>query len=124
MDFDIENNVYFLSTNVKPSDKVYFSLSLSMVDSTAGMNAIHFAPISTEAAERLPHGDYDFTEVNTYSDLDISKLELTGHLGINLSDTVGLTFGFLYDDYSDDDPYLVDTTGTVYWAWAGIRFTF
>lgn len=88
------------------------------------MDSIHFAPISEEAAETLPHESLDFTEVHEQSNLDLTYYEITGDLYVNFTKRVGMIFGFIYDDYTDDDPYLVDSTGTYYWVWTGIKLTF
>ena len=100
------------------------SFGLSYSDSRAGMDSIRFTEISQEAADNLPHEDYDFSEVHTYSDMDLSRIEFSGNLDVAVSKNLGLTFGLLYDDYTDDDPYLVDGTGTYTWLWAGLRFSF
>ncbi|HPR64204.1 MAG TPA: hypothetical protein PK014_08265 [Thermoanaerobaculia bacterium] len=124
MSYDTESNILYLSTRVMPTEKMSLSLGLSYVTSTAGMNMIQFTPISQEAADALGHEDYDFSAVHTYSDLDISRLELNGDMTLQLSKKVGVVFGFLLSDYKDDDPYLQDTGGTYSWVWTGLKFWF
>ncbi|MEW5806516.1 MAG: hypothetical protein AB1756_04080 [Acidobacteriota bacterium] len=106
------------------SDRVSLSFGVSYVDSTAAMKSISFTPISDEAATTLGFEDYNLTSVHDYSDIDVSRLEFTGNMGISLTKMLGLNFGFLYDDYQDNDPYLVDTTGTYYWIYGGFSIKF
>jgi len=100
------------------------SFGISYVDSTAGMEMISFAPITQEAADTMGFEDYDLTGVHEYSDLDICHMQVTGNVDVELSKIWGLYIGILYDDYQDDDPYLVDTTGNYYWLYGGLRFKF
>lgn len=119
-----ENNVFFISTKVKPTDTVSLSLGVSYVDSQASMDTIMFGPITAEAQAELPHPYYDFTEVHMYSDLEMTRIGFNGNLNVMLASNWGWYLGFLYDDYEDDAPYLVDTTGNYYWLYSGFRFMF
>ena len=100
------------------------NLGLSYLISEAGMDALYLAPISQEAADALSHEDYDFTMVHEYSDLDYSRFEGSVNLDILLNTAWGLYFGFLYDYFDDNDPYLTDTTGTYYSVYGGFRAFF
>lgn len=88
------------------------------------MDTILFAPISATAEATLNKPFYDFTEVHEYSDLDVSRIGYNANMNVLLSSNWGLYLGFLYDNYEDDDPYLVDTTGAYYWLYGGFRFMF
>ena len=124
MEYESENNVVFVSTALQPADRLTLTLGLSFVKSTAGMMRISMDPIGQEASDGLPHEDYGFGQVHTYSDLDLSRLEATGELEVAFNERVGMTLGLLYDDYSDDSPYLEDLTGISLWAWTGLRVFF
>lgn len=100
------------------------SLGLSYVDSSAGMDTILLAPISAAAEAALNYPYYNFTEVKYYSDLEVTRIGLTGNLDVMLTSQWGWYAGFLFDDYEDDAPYLVDTTGNYYWLYSGFSFMF
>lgn len=100
------------------------SLGLSYVDRQAGMDPLILGPITQEAADTLGFEDYDFSGVNEYSDVDLSRFEISGDLDWKVFRSMGVIFGFLYSDYQDDDPYLADTTGTYSWVCAGVSFHF
>lgn len=56
---------------------------------------------------------YDFSRTHTYSDLDISRLELGAGVRYQASERIGLRAGYRYIDFEDNAPYLEDTTGSV-----------
>jgi hypothetical protein len=88
------------------------------------MDPLLFGPITQEAADTLGFEDYDFSGIHEYSDLDLSRFEISGDLDWRVSRTMGVLLGFLYSDYEDADPYLADTSGTIGWVWAGVSFRF
>ena len=59
---------------------------------------------------------FDFSNTNTLSDLDVSRLDGDLMVKFRFSDAMWLRFNWRYVDYTDDAPYLYDTDGTVQWA--------
>jgi hypothetical protein len=68
--------------------------------------------------------DYDFSEVNTYSDLEYSELRTTIGINYDLNDTVGLFASYSYYDVDDKRPYLQDATGSVDLVAGGLTWSF
>lgn len=58
--------------------------------------------------------DYDLSDIEQYSDLDISQIEISANAAYMFNDNVSLNLGFTYLRYDDDEPYLEDGTGEAY----------
>jgi len=106
----------------RPTDFMGFNLDLGHTRSDAGMTPFDFY----DAAFFADHGDalISMGRTHSYSDLDVEYN--TVHFGFRYDFTpdVWLLADYDYADYSDDDPYLHDTSGRVhyYTLAVGIRF--
>ena len=56
---------------------------------------------------------YNFSQTNTYSDLDTEFWEARLYGRYYVMRSLYLTAGYQYLDYQDNAPYLYDTTGSV-----------
>lgn len=63
-----------------------------------------------------PQSAFNFTSTNTYSDLDVSRIDGDLMVKFKFSDDFWMRFNWRYVDYTDDAPYLYDTSGTAQWA--------
>jgi hypothetical protein len=68
--------------------------------------------------------DYDFTKVNTYSDLKISQWDIAFESIYQLTSRLALSVGLNYMDYNEDETYLVDESGSAYIAMLNLRYWF
>ncbi len=71
-----------------------------------------------------PSMSFDFSNSYSYSNMDVSRLDGNVHLKYNISETLWFRFWYRYVDYTDDDPYLYDTSGTVQWATVSAGWNF
>ncbi len=71
-----------------------------------------------------PSMSFDFSQSYSYSNMDVSRLDGNVHLKYNISEAFWLRFWYRYVDYTDDDPYLYDTSGTVQWATVSAGWNF
>ncbi len=67
----------------------------------------------------IAFGDYDFSEVNTYSDLDYTELRATLGFNYNLSQHVRLFGGISYYDLEDNAPFYENQSGIPMWDQSG-----
>jgi hypothetical protein len=89
-------------------------LSLGYTAATAGMDPFELRADDYVATH--PSMSFDFSQSHTYSNIDVSRLDGNLHLKYTFNDGLWLRFWYRYVDYTDDDPYLYDTSGTVQWA--------
>jgi hypothetical protein len=119
--YDEEANTFMGGLKVHPG-KWNLALSLGYTAATAGL-----APFELRADDYVathPSMTFDFSQSHTYSNIDVSRLDGDLNLKYSVSDMLWLRFWYRYVDFTDDDPYLYDTTGSVQWATvsAGWRF--
>ena len=76
------------------------------------------------AEEALLFDDYDFSNVYTYSDLKVRRIDLSLGFNFKMRETHALVGAFAVSDYDDQAPYLYDTTGRYFFARAGLTYSF
>jgi len=70
-------------------------------------------------------GDYDFSEVNEYSDLHFKQLEVWARGSREIARGAALYVGLGYYDFSDEEPYIYgDQSGDVTYLQSGVEFVF
>lgn len=96
---------------LKPADNWELGLGLTWISSKAGLD-----PFSLPAPDYVathPAMSYDFSLSNTYSDLDTSRIEAELDATYHINRTFRINAGYRYADFSDDAPYLYDTSGSI-----------
>ena len=90
--------------------KVKFDLGWNRAD--ASLDPFRFENGEAWSASK-PNQYYDFSQTNTYSDLDTTfwQAKLYGRYYVKKS--LYVTAGYQYLDLQDDAPYLYDTSGSV-----------
>jgi hypothetical protein len=71
-----------------------------------------------------PATSFDFSKTHTYSDLDMSRFNLDATLKFDVTEDLWLRLWYKLVDYTDDAPYLDDTSGKVQWASITAGWTF
>ena len=71
-----------------------------------------------------PNQWYNFTQTHTYSDLDTERLYGTIYGQFSFKENLWLWGGYTYQDFSDNAPYLYDTTGSADTFAARVGFSF
>ena len=75
--------------------------------------------------EVVEHGDYDFTNVHTYSDLKYGQLETTGKVTWGFNPSSKLYVALSYFDLQDDAAYTYgDMSGSVLYTRSGVTVNF
>jgi hypothetical protein len=97
-------------------------LNLGYTTATGGMDPYELTADDYEAI--TPSMSFDFSQSHTYSDLDVSRLSGDINLKYKFTDALWMRFWYRYVDFTDDQPYLFDTSGTVQWATASVGWKF
>jgi predicted porin len=118
-----------LTTNYQPSSKLAFSLTGAYTSSQAEMDTITFEDINGQlefdpATSGMAVYDYDFTKVDTYSDLNIKKWDVSLAGTYQLTSRLALSAGINYMDYNEDETYLADESGSAYIAMLNLTYRF
>ena len=100
-------------------------LGLEAVWSRADAGLASFAlPAPADYLARNPNQMFDFSLTNTYSDLDLTRIEAGVNLRYEVSKRLSLLGEYRWIDLDDEAPYLGDLTGSVslYSIAVGYRF--
>ncbi|MCU0233472.1 MAG: MtrB/PioB family outer membrane beta-barrel protein [Thermoanaerobaculales bacterium] len=103
-------------------DKLQLGLDLSWMQAEAGL-----APFDLPADNYVathPSTIFDFSRTNTYSDLDSTRIDTDLWAKFWFKPNLWLRLRYHYVDYSDDAPYMVDTSGTYQYAAAALGYAF
>jgi len=81
-------------------------------------------PAPADYLARNPNQMFDFSLTNTYSDLDLTRIEAGVNLRYEVSKRLSLLGEYRWIDLDDEAPYLGDLTGSVslYSIAVGYRF--
>jgi long-subunit fatty acid transport protein len=118
-----------LTANLQPLEKLNFSLSGAYTYSKGGLDTITFENINGQlgfdpATSGMALYDYDFTKVNTYSDLNIKQWDVSLGGTYQLTSRFSLSAGINYMDYDEDETYLADESGSAYIAMLNLTYWF
>ena len=107
---------------VHPNENWDLGLNVTWTTSDAGLDP--FALPAPDYVATHPSTVFDFSRTNTYSDLDVTRIDAEFDATYHFNKTFRVNLGIRYADYSDDEPYLYDTSGTMtlYSASVGWRF--
>ncbi len=103
-----------------PSEKTSLFFNLAYTDSVASYDQVNYP----DPADQPAIGYYDFTRVNSYSDLDVKQFDITLNGTYQFTDMVGLQLGGAYRIYKDNEVYLFDQSGDLWVINAGVSFFF
>ena len=110
-----------LKFKVTESFKIGFDLAY--VNGTAGMSQFRFQKAEAWAQPK-PMQNFDMSLVNTYSDLDTTRLESDLWAKFGIGKSLFLYGDWRYVDYTDDAPYLYDTSGEISWYTLSLGWSF
>jgi len=109
--YSSESNVLMGGVKIKPTDNFYIGLDLTWTTSEAGLSAFDLSAPDYVATH--PPMSYDFSQTHTYSDLDTSRLDAQVKANYKFGTSSWVAGTYRRVDFSDDAPYLYDTTGAL-----------
>lgn len=125
---EYENKALSLSANVLflATEKVNFSLSLSLVDSKGSMQIIRTSDVPQEVTDNVGAANYEYGSICQYSDLDYTQLNVTFGTEYSLSERISWTLDAAYYDLTDNmedyEGYVYGIeTGSLYVIRSGVR---
>lgn len=85
-----------------------------------------FDPLEVETPEEtVAKADYDYSEINSYSDLKFAQFEVSSRVTRRISERASAYVGVGYFDLTDDAPYVYgDVTGSVLYTQSGVQVRF
>ena len=112
--YDEEVNTLLGGIKIHPAGRWDLGLYLSYTAAQAGLQPFDLP--ADEFVATHPQSAFNFASTNTHSDLDVSRIDGDLMVKFKFSDDFWMRFNWRYVDYTDDAPYLYDTSGTAQWA--------
>ena len=122
LDYSTDSNSLMAGLKYGTQNKLELGIDFSYMQAEAGL-----APFDLSAddyVETHPHMSYDFSQSHTYSDLDSTRIDADVWAKIFFKENLWLRLRYHYIDYSDDAPYLYDTSGKYQYAAAALGWIF
>ena len=122
LDYTSESNTVMGGAKYTKKDKMELGLDLSWMQAEAGLDP--FALTADDYVATHPPMSFDFSQTNTYSDLDSTRVDADLWAKFSFGSKWWLRLRYHYVDYQDDAPYLYDTSGTYQYATAAVGLVF
>lgn len=122
LDYSSDSNTLMAGLKYQTKNKTEFGIDFSWMQAEAGL-----APFDLSAddyVETHPVMSYDFSQTNTYSDLDNTRIDADLWAKFWFNSKWWLRLRYHYADFQDDAPYLYDTSGTYQYAAAAVGLVF
>ena len=125
-EYESKAHIFFAGINYKLSSSVKFDLTGSYSNSEASFDEVEM-PVNEskfqEAQHAIHEGDYDYSEMNTYSDMSYSYLNLGASIKVKVTDNLLFKLGLDYHDLTDDKTYVYgNETGSFFIVKTGFQF--
>lgn len=124
-DYKAKFHNLYMTTSFLPTDKLSITGTVNYSLSTGEIDPVEMPDISDRLNGSLPHQDFTFEEMHTYSNIDYSLLAfgLTGEY--SLAPGVRFSANVDYADLTDDAGYVYGIeSGSILIVSAGLRFDF
>ena len=122
LDYSSDSNTLMAGLKYQTKNKTEFGIDFSWMQAEAAL-----APFDLSAddyVETHPVMSYDFSQTNTYSDLDNTRIDADLWAKFWFNSKWWLRLRYHYVDFQDDAPYLYDTSGTYQYAAAAVGLVF
>jgi hypothetical protein len=122
LDYSSDSNTLMAGLKYLTKNKTEFGIDFSWMQAEAAL-----APFDLSAddyVETHPVMSYDFSQTNTYSDLDNTRIDADLWAKFWFNSKWWLRLRYHYVDFQDDAPYLYDTSGTYQYAAAAVGLVF
>ena len=117
-----ESNSLLAGINIHPSERWTLGFNAGYTVSEGGLDPFELR--ADDYVAITPTMSYDFSNTHTYSNIDVSRLSFDGMFKFKFTDSLWMRLWYKYIDFTDDDPYLYDTSGSVQWATISAGWSF
>jgi hypothetical protein len=106
----------------QPQENSEFGIDFSWMQAEAALDPFELSAPDYSATH--PSMSFDFSQTNTYSDLDSTRIDAYLWAKFFVAEKIWLRLRYHYVDYQDDAPYLYDTSGKYQYASASMGWVF
>ncbi len=124
MEYENNDSTFMAGLTIKPSEALEIGFDAVYSNADGSLEQFTFDGVPADFLANRPNQSYDFTHAHTYSDLDVTRLELALTFNYAFNETMSLWGGYRYIDLEDDAPYLYEVTGSVDFYSLGLAWGF
>ena len=139
MDYTTEYHAITLALDFQPTEKLSLDGSITYTYSKAGFDNVHFSNIIPQLKSMnptspqnyawgsftgWPDGYPTFDEMDDFSDLKMETLEVDLGASYQITKNLSVDLSFSYQDFNDEEYYIYDGDGSVYFIGANLEYTF
>jgi hypothetical protein len=118
-DFSSEAHVLSAGVSFQPAAHWRFHAQGNVLKTTAEYDPPEMPSVSEEVLEAIEAGDYDFSGIWEYSNLDYEQLDLSVHGSYQVSPRVRFELGATYRDLTDNTGYVYGVESGSLWIVRG-----
>jgi hypothetical protein len=122
LDYNSDSNTLMAGFKYQNQDKLELGLDLSWMQAEAGLSPFDLS--ADDYVQTHPPMSYDFSRSHTYSNLDSTRIDADLWAKFWFKTNLWLRLRYHMVDYTDDAPYLYDTSGKYQYAAAAIGWVF
>jgi hypothetical protein len=122
LNYNEESNTLLAGIKVRPGENWDLGFNVGLTESEGGLDPFELP--ADDYVAITPPMSYDFSKSNTYSNIDVERFNFDAMLKYKFDNNVWLRLWYQLVDFSDNDPYLYDTTGAVQWATISAGWSF
>lgn len=109
-DYETKTHVVSAGFNLHPAPKFDLGVSFNWALARASMGRLGLAADPAFLA-KVTGMSYDFTSTPSFSDLDTANVDLLADATYRVNEQLFLRGAYRFIDFTDDAPYLYDTSG-------------
>ncbi|MCU0305876.1 MAG: hypothetical protein MUC56_17625 [Thermoanaerobaculales bacterium] len=114
LSYNEESNSLLAGLNIHPSDRWALGFNVGYTTAEGGLDPFELP--ADDYVAITPTMSFDFSDTHSYSNIDVSRLNADAMFKLKLTEHFWARLWYKIVDYTDDDPILYDTTGTVQWT--------
>lgn len=111
LNYEADNDVIMGGLNIRPNERLTLGLNVTWTQSEAELDPFDLP--ADDYVARTPTMTYDFSLSHTYSAIDVTRVDAEATARWKFNEKFWLYGAWRYADFSDDDPYMYDTSGSV-----------
>ena len=140
MDYTINYHAITLALDWQATSKLNLSGSITYTYSDAGFDNVHIPNIIPELkklnptapqnyawgslTKDWPKGHPTFDKMDNFSDLQMETLEVALKANYSITERLSVGLNFTYQDFNDEEYYIYDGDGSVYFAGFTVNYKF
>ncbi len=121
-DYASTSMVGSLGATFYPDPQLTLRLQGNIIQTEGSFDPVQMPDVSQEILDEIHSGNYDYSEIHEYSDLDYQQLEVGVSASYQFAPDIRFDLGATYYDLTDDEGWVYgNETGSLWIVRAGVQ---